>query len=193
MEPETPDYRATLPRNGQLRLVPWGPWLATGGPVNTLLHARAGAKIAIADLTIIRDEDEEAAAELIVQFRCGDAPEHRDTLREWAERVGYRRIWFEGELAELEPEPGGTAEVRCQACRARFVDSDASFWEFIRAAGAFPYVCTLCGADLPQWRRLVERKRAGTVEAESGRDRAGVSDRPSKGRLPSATHPRRPR
>ena len=50
MEPELPDFRATIRRDGIVRLVDWGPWLTTGGPLNTLLQARGGAGVRIADL-----------------------------------------------------------------------------------------------------------------------------------------------
>jgi len=150
MECEPPDFRATVHRNGTVRLVDWGPWLAGGGPLYTLLHARGRAGVGIADLTVIRD-DERLAVEVVVAFRCGGTPEHRRVLSEWAARVGYRRAWFDGEISDLDPVPGGTAQTRCTGCRARLVDADTSFWEFVRHRGAFPTACVLCGSDLPQW------------------------------------------
>lgn len=150
MEPDHPDFRATVLRDGTVRLVGWGPWLATGGPLASLLVARGRAGVAITDLTVVRD-DQDTAVELIASFLCGDAPERRRTLCDWAAHVGYRRIWFDGELVELDPAPGGTAETRCSGCRARLVDFEASFWEYVRTSGAFPFSCVLCGSDLPQW------------------------------------------
>ncbi|MEA2155728.1 MAG: hypothetical protein QOE11_1868 [Solirubrobacteraceae bacterium] len=137
-------------RDGTVRIVDWGPWLATGGPLYTLLEARGRAGIGIADLTVIRDE-EDIAIEVVADFRCGDTPTHRETLIDWAARVGYRRAWFDGEIADLEPAPGGSAHTRCTGCRARLVDADGSFWDFVRRRGAFPTACVLCGSDLPQW------------------------------------------
>jgi hypothetical protein len=147
---EDPDFRATVRRDGSIRLTNWAPWLAAGGPLHTLLDARGRAGVAIADITIVRDDDF-IAVEAIVAFRCGGSAKHRQALRDWAARVGYRRVWFDGEIADLEPSPGGAAQTRCTGCRARLVDADASFWDFVRRRGAFPTACVLCGSDLPQW------------------------------------------
>ena len=150
MDREPPDFRATVRRDGSVRLVDWGPWLVTGGPLYTLLDARARAGVAIADLTIVRD-DAGVAVELVVGFRCGDSPAHRAALCAWAARVGYRRVWFDGHVEDLDPAPGGAAQTRCTGCGTRLVDADASFWDFVRRHGAFPTACMLCGSDLPQW------------------------------------------
>jgi len=150
METELPDFRVTIRRDGLVRLVDWGPWLATGGPLHTLLDARGRAGVCIADLTVVRD-DKGAATELVVEMRCGDRREHRQALAAWATNVGYRRLWMDGEVAELTPMPGGRAETRCSGCRVRLTDADVAFWDFARQRGAFPSVCCLCGADLPQW------------------------------------------
>jgi hypothetical protein len=159
MEREPPDFRATVPREGTLRLVDWGPWLAGGGPLHTLLDACGRAGVGIADLTVIRD-DAGVAVELIAEFRCGGIPAHRDALRAWAAAVGYRRVWLEGDVEDLVPAPGGTAQTRCTGCRARFVDGEASFWDFVRRRGAFPTACVLCGSDLPQWSAPLQRDGA---------------------------------
>jgi hypothetical protein len=145
-----PNYRITARRDGTIRLAEWSPWLAAGGPLYTLLDARGRAGVGIADLTVVRDDDD-LALEVIVDFRCGGDGAHRDALRDWAAHVGYRRIWFDGEVADLEPIAGGAAETRCTGCRARFVDAGAALWEFVRARGAFPTSCVLCGCDVAQW------------------------------------------
>jgi hypothetical protein len=150
MELEPRDFRATVRRDGTVRLVDWGPWLAAGGPLYTLLEARARAGVAIADLTIIRDQGG-VAVEVIVDFCGGAAHAHREALCNWAARVGYRRVWLDGDVVELEPVPGGAAQTRCTGCRARLVDANAGFWDFVRRRGAFPTACVLCGSDLPQW------------------------------------------
>jgi hypothetical protein len=165
VEPEQPDFRATVRNDRSVRLVDWGPWLATGGPLYALIEARGRAGVAIADLTVIRDDDE-VAVELIVAFRCGGSSVHRQALCAWAGRVGYRRAWFEGEVRELDPVPGGAAHTRWTGCRARLVDADASFWEFVRHYGAFPAACVLCGSDLPQWSPVRQTpEAAGDPEA----------------------------
>jgi hypothetical protein len=146
-----PDFRAMVRRDGTIRLANWGPWLAAGGPLHTLLDARGRAGVAIADITVVRDEDL-VAVEAIVAFRCGGGdPAQRQALRDWAARVDYRRMWFDGEIADLDPSPGGAAQTRCTGCRQRLIDADASFWDFVRRRGAFPTTCMLCGSDLPQW------------------------------------------
>lgn len=61
---------------------------------------------------------------------------HREALCAWAS--GYRRAWFAGEITELDPFSGGTAQARCTGYRARLVDARVSFWEFVRHRGAFP-------------------------------------------------------
>jgi hypothetical protein len=150
MEREPPDFRATVRRDRSVRLVDWAPWLAAGGPLYTLLEARARAGVAIVDLTIVRDQ-EGVAAEVIADVRGRAERVHRDALCAWAARVGYRRVWFDCDVVDVEPAPGGAAQTRCTGCRARLVDADASFWDFVRRRGAFPTACVLCGSDLPQW------------------------------------------
>lgn len=156
---ELPDFRATVRRDGTIRLVDWCSRLATGGPLYTMLDARGRAGVAIADLIVIRDEDENAT-EVIVRFLCGGSPEHRQALRDWAARVGYRRAWLDGEVADLEPVPGGAVQARCSGCRARFVDAGDSLWDFVRFRGAFPGFCVLCGSDLPQWTPVCQTEPA---------------------------------
>jgi hypothetical protein len=149
-----PDFRATI-RAGRLRLVDWGPHLARSGPLQTLLHARGRAGIAIADLTVVRGE--ETADELIAEFLAGDSPAHADTLAAWAADVGYRRVWLPREVRELEPRSGGRATTTCTGCRVRLTDADPRFWLSVRRAGRFPGMCPLCGCDLPQWSTMSDR------------------------------------
>ena len=176
---ETPAFRATIQPDGVIRIIDWGPWLVTGGPLYTLLDARSRAGIAIADLTVIRNE-EEVAVELVVEFLTGDRPASRASLTDWAELAGYTRAWFDGEVVELRPAPGGRAHVRCTGCHARFVDGGASLWEYVRCHGAFPKACALCGSDLPQWTAVGARRRRAPRPAggaRAGRSAVRVSDR----------------
>jgi hypothetical protein len=148
---DCPDFRGTVQRSGAVRLVPWAPWLRSTGPVYTLMAARDRAGIAIADLTVVRD-DEGVASEVIVEFHSGGSDMHRAALCDWACAVGYGRVWFEGEVVDLEPVPGGTVSTCCTGCGQRFVDGRSGhFWHTVRCCGFFPPVCSLCGADLPQW------------------------------------------
>jgi hypothetical protein len=150
MDPDAPAFRVTIRRDGVVRLIDWAPWLTTSGPLNTLLDGRGRAGVFIADLSIVRDE-EEAASELVVDVRTGDRPRHRATLATWAALVGYSRMWIGSDVIELEPNPGGRATTRCSGCGVRMVDHDAEFWDLVRGRGAFPSCCCLCGGDLPQW------------------------------------------
>jgi hypothetical protein len=151
-EGDQPDFRATVQRSGAIRLVHWGSWLMSTGPAYTLMAARDRAGVAIADLTVVCD-DEGLASEVIVEFHCGGDDLHRAALIDWAHAVGYTRVWFDGELVDLEPSAGGPVSTRCTGCGQQFVDGrSARFWHHVRCSGAFPTACYLCGSDLLQWR-----------------------------------------
>jgi hypothetical protein len=169
---ECPDFRATI-RGGRLVLVvDWGPWLASCGPMYAFLDRCARAGIAIADLTVIRGEGD-VAVELIVNFVCGGTERDREALLAWAESVGYRRVWFDAEVHELDHEPAGAAEARCPSCRSRFVDASQPFWQMVRRRGAFPSACPVCGGDVPQWRLAEVTPRGVRVVRDGGEGRAG--------------------
>jgi hypothetical protein len=149
--PDDPDYRATVQRSGAVKMIPWGPWVETSGPAYTLMAARHRAGIAIADLRVIRDDDG-AAREVIVKFHSGGGDTHRAALSDWAQAVGYRRVWFDDEVIDLEPSADGPVTTRCTGCGQRYLDGrSGQFWHHVRRSGAFPYICSLCGSDLPQW------------------------------------------
>jgi hypothetical protein len=152
--PDEPDFRAIVRRSGAVRLVHWGPWLESTGPAYTLMAARDRAGVAIADLRVVRD-DEGIASEVIVAFHSGGSHMHRTALSDWACAVGYTRVWFDGEVVELEPGAGGPVTTRCSGCGQRFVDGRSGyFWHHVRHSGAFPTGCSLCGSDLPQWTQM---------------------------------------
>jgi hypothetical protein len=159
MRDDTPDYRLTV-RRGAVRAIDWNPWLASGGPMGMLLAARGRARVAIADVTVVRDGD--LAAEAVVRFLAGESEEAREALAVWARDVGYRRLWLPGELVELPGPAEGVAETRCSGCAARFADGAPSFWAGVRSSGRFPAMCPLCGGDLPQWRVKGAPEREGT-------------------------------
>lgn len=154
-----PDFRMTLRPDRHIRVVDWGPWLATDGPMTTLLHEREQHGMLIADLEVLRDDDG-TALELIVHLRCGRLLLHRDTLCQWARVVGYRRVWVDDEVVDLLPAPGGEARTTCTGCGVELIDGGTSFWEYVRRAGAFPAVCAVCGSDLPQWSVASETVRS---------------------------------
>jgi hypothetical protein len=150
-EGDEPDFRAVVQRSGAVRLVQWGPWLQTTGPAYALMAPRNRAGVAIADLRVLRD-DGGTASELIVEFHSGGGDMHRAALTDWARSVGYARVWFDGELVDLEPSAGGPVTTRCTGCGQQFVDGRSGhFWQDVRSSGMFPTACVLCGSDLPQW------------------------------------------
>ncbi len=126
--PDDPDFRVTVQSAGTVRLVYWGPWLQSSGPAYTLLAARERARVAIADVQVVRDESG-LAVEAIVQFHAGGGEAHRRALCEWARNTGYQRVWFDGEVVELEPSAGGIVRTRCTGCGQRFIDGRSGwFW-----------------------------------------------------------------
>jgi hypothetical protein len=147
--PEPPDFRLTVHRRKVLA-IDWHPWLVSGGPMTTMLRERGRAGVAIADLTVVHED--EVAAEAIVRFLAGDRPAARATIATWATDVGYRRLWLPGDVVELPGPDERLAETRCNGCCARLCDEGPEFWHHVRAVGRFPAGCPLCGADLPQWR-----------------------------------------
>src|SRR4051794_23573248 len=147
--PEPPDFRVTVHRRKVLA-IDWHPWLVSGGPMTTMLQERGRAGVAIADLTVVQED--EVATEAIVRFLTGDRPAARETITTWAGDVGYRRLWLPGEVVELPGPSESMAETRCNGCCAGLCDDGPEFWGHVRAVGRFPAGCPLCGADLPQWR-----------------------------------------
>jgi hypothetical protein len=144
--PDSPDFRLTIRRRTVLA-IDWHPWLVDGGPMTTMLQARGRAGVAIADVTVVHED--EVATEAIVRPLAGDG---REEIVKWARDVGYRRLWLPGEVVELPGPSEQLAETRCNGCAVRLCDDGPQFWEHVRAVGRFPAGCPLCGADLPQWR-----------------------------------------
>ena len=159
-----PDFRATVQRSGAVRLVYWGPWLQSTGPAYTLLAGRDRAGVGVADLRVVRD-DEGMATEVIVEFHSGGTDAHKGALLGWARAAGYGRVWFEREVAELEPTQHGLVSATCTGCGVRFIDGRSGhFWRHVRTAGAFPVACSLCGSDLPQWTPVQRKRTTGNTQ-----------------------------
>jgi hypothetical protein len=180
--PDHPDFRAIVQRSGAIRLVHWGPWLQSTGPAYTLMAARHRAGVAIADLTVVRD-GEGIASEVIVEFHSGGEDMHRAALIDWARNIGYTRVWFDGELIDLDPSAGGPVTTRCTGCGQRFIDGRSGrFWHHVRHSGAFPTGCSLCGSDLQQW--------TPTRRADTGGAKQNVLSRPRPARADKRAHRR---
>jgi hypothetical protein len=158
-EPD-PSFRATI-RRGRLTLTNWAPWLFRCGPLGALVRERERCGVAIADLTLHGEDDDEVSVRF---YAAGPKREEAERiLIEWAARVGYRRVWLPDRLVEIEPAPEqtiGTAAVRCPTCLAHWADAQPEFWLQVRESGAFPMWCPACGCELPQWTVRGERKDA---------------------------------
>lgn len=59
-ENPAPTYRAVI-RRGRLTITGWAPWLAAGGPLGKLLRERERRGVAIADLTLYGEKQDELA------------------------------------------------------------------------------------------------------------------------------------
>lgn len=140
----SPDFRLTISR-GRVRLAPWAPWLLDADAIG--IHPG----LALADLTILRDDETDPADEAIVAVLAGDHPAHRRTLVGWAQTAGYRRLWLPDRVVDLERVLGCRVASQCGCCRARFSDDSPDFWLMVRTTGCFPTQCLVCGSDLPQW------------------------------------------
>lgn len=150
-EPDpTPTWRATI-RRDKLMLTAWAPWLITGGPLGTLLPARARSGVTIADLTVHGADEDEVSARFLVRAKSAEAAD--ELLIDWAGKVGYRRVWLPDRLVEIErdPEAIDSASVRCDVCHAKWSDATPEFWLLVHDAKAFPKWCPVCGCELPQW------------------------------------------
>jgi hypothetical protein len=163
-----PQYRVTLSHGGRLLLTDWEPWLLRdSGPCNRLLEAEHARPIA--DLTLTREDDR---CELIVAElgRRAD-PGLRAALIDWATLLGYRRVWFRGEVVEVEPAGAGAGRrvaTTCQVCDSTWTEDSPEFWLSAQHNGVFPYNCPSCGHRLPQWSLAPEPAEADADAPEPG-------------------------
>lgn len=144
-----PDLRAVIGPAG-IVLHAWHPGLVTGGPALRALDDLP-ATVVLADLTIVPDE---AGRELIARYvapRDGSAAA-QDALLSWAQRIGYRRVWFADRVLALEPG-GECGELRttCGGCGLQWRDDGDELWSFASEYGYFPTACPACGACMPEW------------------------------------------
>ena len=151
LEPE-PFLRATI-AGGEVTLNPPLTGTITGGPASMTL-ARLEAGVVLVDLRHAGEDDDELVATVPPNGPRLTA-EARRTLARWAALVGYRRLWLQDRVVELDPPPAlGTATVRCPTCTATWADGSESFWAIVRANGHFPGYCPACGGSLPEWRAM---------------------------------------
>ena len=178
--------RATT-RSGSLTIVPAELPDIHGGPAGCLARAALPESVSIADLNVgiapdeeseeERDEDEPEAGVVEVDFFANDVPAARRVIKRWAAATGYSRVWFSDEVAELEPpaRPDGEWGTTCPTCGLRITDSGPGLMSFVRAAGAFPMTCFVCGTFVPQWEPV--RRRSDREDRIAPRGRRGHEGR----------------
>ena len=148
MDPDDCFLRATI-AGGALTLNLPLPGTITGGPASMTLERLDG--VVLVDLRHAGEDDDELVVTVPPNApRVGRAA--RRVLRDWAALVGYRRLWFDDAVFELEPRaPVGTATVRCPTCTSVWADGSEQFWEIVRANRHVPAYCPACGGSLPEW------------------------------------------
>lgn len=140
--------RATI-AGGALTLNPPLAGTITGGPASMTLERLDG--VVLVDLRQAGEDDDELVATVPPNAPpIGRAA--RRVLRDWAALVGYRRLWLDDAVIDLEPPPPvGTATVRCPTCTSVWADGSEDFWAMVRANRHFPGYCPACGGSLPEW------------------------------------------
>lgn len=139
------------------------------GPTPAALVKMLARGVAVADLNRLDDD------ELSVDFVNGsrDDDEVRERIRDWAELVGFRRLWLPGALVPLDPASRELTNVRsrCAACSATFTDGGHDFWAMVRSNKIFPCMCLVCGGALPQWQPVRVRATTDHSSGSPGRRR----------------------
>lgn len=144
---DPPFFRASITPHS-LTLNRWRPGLITGGPSTGSLRTLRRRRVVLADLTKLDD------GELLVSFVPSDSgrPWARERVLEWATTVGYRRVWLDDRVIDLDGlAQSGPAAVRCPTCGMCWEDQGPDFWETVRDNGWFPGPCLACGGSLPEW------------------------------------------
>jgi hypothetical protein len=147
-----PFARAVI-RDGRITLNPWRPGLLTGGPQRVVLAPLAERHVVMADLSC--EPTDGVREELRVEWvpAGGGNAEAAARLEQWAERVGYARLWLPDRVVELQQElfTGGRAAVTCPTCSLSWDDESPHFWASVRTSGYFPGFCPACNGSLPEW------------------------------------------
>src|SRR5436309_13045107 len=95
---DRPFARATITAR-KITLNPWRPSLIDGGPGGMLIRPLARRGVVLADL--VADNEQR---ELIVRFVPRDSATEpaRSALVHWAAQVGWRRIWLDDRVLDLD-------------------------------------------------------------------------------------------
>jgi hypothetical protein len=142
--------RATI-AHGELTLNPPLRGTIRGGPASMTLARLCG--VVLVDLRNAGEHDDELVATVPPNAPLIDRAARR-VLADWAALVGYRRLWLDDAVIDLEPPPpAGPATVRCPTCTSEWADSSEDFWAAVRCNGHFPGYCPACGGSLPEWSR----------------------------------------
>jgi hypothetical protein len=119
------------------------------GPAPAALQRMLARGMPVADLERLDDD------ELAVAFLPGsrDDERTRERIRDWAELVGFRRLWLPGAFVPLDPAARdlGPVHARCSCCGASFAEDGPDFWAMVRRNKLFPTACLVCGGALAQW------------------------------------------
>jgi hypothetical protein len=179
-----PDLRAVI-QPGGITLNTWHPGLITGGPALKAL-AELPPAIVLADLTIISDEDGREVIVCYVAPAAGTAVAQAELLK-WAQRVGYRRVWFPDAVIDVPSGvESGEVSTTCGVCGLEWQDGGAGLWAFVAEYGFFPTSCPACGSCMPEWSYLVAAPppRSMGLGAERGVTAADDCEHPAKPRMP---------
>lgn len=147
-----PDFRVTY-RRGRLQLINFFGTMADDGPAISFFAQRARSAVTIADLTRHQNEDGPEDLSVVYRARGRNHEAAQEAITDWAETVGFGRVWFPDYVVALEPRLGtaNVARVKCPNCVQSWSAGGCSFWLTVWRAKRFPNICPLCGGDLPQW------------------------------------------
>lgn len=61
----------------------------------------------------------------------------------WAASTGYKRVWFQERIVEINDHPNDKARARavCPICGHIRMETGAGFWHQVFERGAFPFAC----------------------------------------------------
>jgi hypothetical protein len=144
-----PDYRGVF-ANGHLTLVPYCTRMPTRRGPAAKHFADCSGRAVIADFEIVRGS---GPPELVVtEITLPGNERFRNAVVEFAERLGYGRVWLALEVIDLDatfPVLEGLW-TRCTACLTEWTEHDVEVVLDARRAGLFRPYCRLDGHPVPQ-------------------------------------------